>query len=329
MKSEDLRNIKKVSKEKRKKVLLVSCARPTYMTGLMPHVGLGVLSGILTKRGHEVLVADYLLSEDAPSIAHFINNFKPDIIGFSAYSWSMEKVKEKISEARKVLDKIPIIIGGPHASMIPQDLLNDKRIDYIVLREGELVIIDLVENGKRQKAPKIIEAKEFVNLNDVPLPNYKTFYKWESVTSYPIYTSKGCPYNCSYCSADVLGKRIWRKKSPEKCIQELKEAKKIFKKDFRVFVIDDEPMIDKKNFIEFLKLYLKSKLGMRLDVYNVRADNVTEELLILLKKCGSTSFSIAVEHVDKEVMDLVNKRESLEDIEKAIRLVKKHGFRLI
>ena len=326
MESIEFKNLKEISKNKIKKVLLINCKRKGYIPTSMPHVGLGILSGILKKRGHEVLVVDYLLAHNAPKISHFLEKFNPDIVGITAYSFNINEVKKKFDEIRNFSESLPIIVGGPHTSMFEEDLKYDKRLDYIVLRDGELLITEIVETAQRQKKPLVKEAKEFINLDNIPFPDYQSFYKWETIINYPIYTSRGCPHKCSYCSVGILCKRIWRARNPELCIEELKHAKKIFKKDLHVIVVDDSPSINKKRFIIFLKLNFKNNFNMRLDLYNVRADNITEELLILLKKTGAKSFAVAVEHIDSEVCELMNKAETVEQIENAIRLVKKHNF---
>lgn len=328
MKSIELRNLRPVNENQKKKVLLINCKRKDYIPSAIPHPGLGILAGILKKRGHEILVVDYLLTYDAPKISYFIEKFMPDVVGITAYTLNIEEVKKRVEEIRDISTKLPIIIGGPHTAMFPEDLKENKNIDYIVLRDGELVIVELIEKAKRQKKPIMKEAKEFVDLDDIPFPDYEDFYKWETIMSYPLYTSRGCPHQCNYCSVWILCKRKWRARNPENCIEELKRVKKIFKKDLHIMVIDDSPSIDKPRFIRFLKLYLKNKIDMRLDLYNVRADNITEELLVLLKKAGSKNFAVAVEHVHPEVCKMMDKAETIEQIENAIKLVKKHGFRL-
>ncbi len=328
MKSSDLRDIRKISNDKRKKVLLINCRRKGYLPALMPHIGLGILAGILIRRGHEVLVIDYLLTNNVPPIEMFLKKFNPDVVGITSYTWNIFEVKKTIDEIRNFSSSLPVIIGGPHTSMFTDDFKQDKRIDYLVLGDGELLIIDLIEKAKRQKKPEILFSKELAKLDDIPFPNYQCFYKWETVLSYPLYTSRGCPHNCNYCSVWILCNRVWRTRSSEKCIEELRLAKKIFKKDLHVFVVDDSPAIDKKRFADFLRLYIKSRLRMRLEVYNMRADNITEEILSLLKKTGTKHFTVAVEHTDPEVCQLMDKHETIEQIENAINLVKKQGFLL-
>lgn len=212
MKSENLRNIPKISESKKKKVLFINAKRRDCQS-IIPHNGLAILSGILKKRGHEVLIVDYQFIHDAPNISYFINRFKPDVIGMSVYTASFFEAERIISRVHKTNPNIPVIVGGPHATIYPDLLQKDKRIDYINVGEAELTIIDLVENAKKEKQGKIVQSKELVKLDDIPFPDYKSFYKWEYIRSYPIMTSRGCPFNCSFCIVSSFFKSLASKKS--------------------------------------------------------------------------------------------------------------------
>ncbi len=326
MKSIELINIKLVSEHKKKKILLINPKRKGVEFSI-PHNGLAILAAILKKRGHEVLVVDYTLIHETKDISFFLHNFRPDIIGLSSYSANQQEAGEIISRIHKIAPEKILFMGGPYATLYPKKLQEDKRIDYIFVGEAELTIIPLVEKSKKMKSPKIIQSEEMADLNHIPFPDFKSFYKWETIRNYPLITSRGCPFKCSFCSIHFFSNRRWRPRTPENCIEELENAKKSLSPNIRVVVCDDCPTADINRFIKFLKIY-KDKIKLNLSIVNTRADCVNDELLSLLKECGCEDFWLGVEHAHPEVYKLVNKGESLEQIEKAAKMVKAHGMNL-
>lgn len=328
MKSKELRRIKEVDVKKRRRVLFINPKKKNTIF-LPPHNGLATLATILNNRGHEVLIADYafMYEEQNTDISFFIKKFNPDVIGISICTPNANEGNEIISRIHEIDSNIPIIVGGPHATLYTDILQKDKRIDYIVIGEAELTIIDVVEKAKKEKNPRVVRTTEIVDVNDVPFPDYKTFYRWESLTNYPIMTSRGCPFQCSFCASAGLSLKRWRPRKVEDCIKELEIAKETFPQCSSVLIMDDAPTIDKKRFCEFLDLFLK-RIKLQLDMINTRADAIDEKLLTRMKKCGCDAFSMGVEHVNPEVFKLVNKGETLEQIEKACYLIKKHKMRL-
>ena len=214
MKFKELKNLKNLKKTKNIKRILLANPRRITCSVNIPHMGLAILASILKKRGHEVLVIDYQLIHTAPDISFFINKFKPDVVGVSIVTANTNEAKELIQNIRKINKKIPLLVGGPHATLYPENLEKDKNIDYIVLGEAEPVIVELIEKAKKENKPKIIPQKEIVDPNKVPYADYKAFYRWKEIRSYPIMTSRGCPYNCSFCPVAHVGQKKMETKRP-------------------------------------------------------------------------------------------------------------------
>ncbi len=328
MESKQINTLKKISQKKKKNVLLLNPKLGDEVQSY-PHNGLAILAAILKKRGHSVLVADYafMRKNGDKDISFFMDKIKPDIIGISSYTPNAKEVRKFISRIQEINPKIPIMVGGPHATLYPDLLQKDKRIDYIFIGEAESTILDIVETCKKQNSPKLILSKGIVNLEDIPFPDFKTFYEWQSIRGYPLMTSRGCPNQCSFCAAADMAHRKWRFRKAEDSIKELEEAQKNGIPIHYVYVMDDNPTVYKKNFNKFLELFSK-KFDSYLHIINVRADAVDEELLNLMKKCRCTDVTIGVEHAHPEVFKLVNKGEKIEDLIKACKLIKKHKFNL-
>jgi anaerobic magnesium-protoporphyrin IX monomethyl ester cyclase len=327
LKSSDLRDLKPTKKVK--KVLLIN-PKKEDIEFTYPHNGLAILAGILKKRGHEVLIADFafLIEERDKDISFFINMFKPDIIGISIYTPNSKEANILIKKINEISPNTPLMVGGYHAFMYSNLLQKDKRIDYIFIGDGELPIIPIVENAKKEKTPKIVQAKSIIfKLDEIPLPEYKAFYGWQKMTHYPLMTSRGCPNRCTFCVNSSLQYRFWRYRKPEECIKELEIAKKEISPDLKIVIFDDCPTTIKVRFHKFLNLYIQ-KIKNELMIVNTRADSLDEETIKLMKKCGVSYLAVGVEHGNPKVFEMVNKGETFEDIKKACRLIKKHGIEL-
>jgi len=320
-------NLKQIPETKNKKRILFVNPRRMNCEVNMPHMGLAILAAILKKRGHEVLVVDYQLVHNAPKISYFVKEFKPSVVGVSIITGNVDEAISLINEVREIDSTIPIVVGGPHASLYPSHLKKQTGIDYVVSGEAEHIIIDVIEKAKKNKKALEVMSETIVNPDQIPYPDYKTFYKWDQINSYPIMTSRGCPFRCSFCPVAHVGQKKWRSRDPDDCIRELEAAKKIIPHNFSVFIQDDNPLVIPERFYRFLKMY-EEKIKLPIAITNVRADNINDKFLILLKRMGIDGIGIAVESANPEVFNLINKGETLETIDLAAKLIKKHKMSL-
>jgi anaerobic magnesium-protoporphyrin IX monomethyl ester cyclase len=304
-----------------KKVLFFNAKREKCDSS-SPHLGLAMLAAVLKESGNEVLVVDYQF-KPAPSPKEFVEKFKPDVIGVTLYTATMK-------EADMIIDQIsdfniPLMVGGPHSTLYYMDLID--RVDYIFRGEAENTIVEIVKNAKIQSKGQIISS-EPPEPKNLPYPNFTAFYGYKNISIYPLLTSRGCPYNCSFCVVRLVSTRKWRPREPDDCIKELREAKSKLPALGSVVIYDDNPMFRKEHIKKFLNLYLDKKINLPLEIINTRADGLDEEIISLLKKVRCPSIGIGVESGHPEVFKKIGKGETLEDIEKAAKLIKKHKIPL-
>ncbi|MDD2678270.1 MAG: radical SAM protein [Candidatus Nanoarchaeia archaeon] len=323
----EILNFKKIAQAKAKKNILLINPRRDNCDVYIPHMGLAMLASILKKRGHEVVVIDYVLTPNAPQVSYFLNKYRPDVVGISMITGTFYESIDIMKKIKLHYPKLPVIVGGPHASLYPEHLKKIKGIDYVVVGEAEYIIIDLVEKAKKNISAEIIYPKTIVDPKLLPYPDYTAFHNWKEINHYSIMTSRGCPFRCSFCAVCHVGQKKWRPRDPEDCIKELEYAKKILNKKFTVFVQDDNPLVIPERFYDFLRLFIK-RINLPIHVINVRADSINEKYLNLIKKAGIDTVGIAVESANPEVFKMINKGESLETIEKAVGLIKKHKMSL-
>jgi len=300
-----------------------------------PSISLGYLSEYLSKNEIENEVMDMRLGYTLQDLKNKIKTFKPDLVGFSSFSFKHNVPYSLISSIKS--NNFDIIIGGPHASTIGKKILEETKADYSLKYEGEQLLLDLCK-GKDlsqisglvyRKNKEIIKNphKSFLDIKQLPFPKYKKFelnkYLRKQIN---IMTSRGCPHDCIYCSIKTtMGKPV-RMRTPKNVIQEIKYW---YDEGYRnIDVIDDNFAFNKKRVLEICEEI--EKLGVKdLNLMcgnGIRADRVDREILKKMKEVGFSEISIGAEVGNNKMLKAIKKGETLEQIENAIRISCELGF---
>ena len=315
-----------------RRVLLVNPAKEDDFPIDRIHIGLTLIGEILASNGHQVKIMDYAFLRclkvriKVPDIEQVIYEFEPDIIGVSVFTYVYDECQELIARISRCCDAV-IILGGPHMTMFSEDFSNDRRINYIVRGEAEKIILDLVQTARRGQCPVIVNCPP-PSPNDIPAINLDIVYASRYVRTYQIQLSRGCPYNCTFCNVRLIAGHRVRARALETCLAQIVEAKRRYPNIEVIIITDDCPTFDKERFKRFLQMFKKAGIGCALLVDNVRANLVDEEMIQLYVAAGGYNICLGVESGDPEVFKLVNKGESIEDIIKIAKLVRKYGLLL-
>lgn len=315
-----------------KRVLLLNPAKNDNFSVIRIHMGLTLLGQILSEAGCEVLVMDYAFLRGLegkikiPNISEVIQNFKPEVIGISIFSYLYDESQRMIDNVSKISDA-PIMIGGPHVTFFPEDFMKDKRVSYLVRGEAESIILDLVNNAKQQPFPVIINCPP-PSAEEIPAVNLDIAFGSQYLQNYQIQLSRGCPFSCSFCNIDLIAGKKVRARNLELCIEQIVTAKKHYPNINNITITDDCPTFNKKRFKQFLIMFADNKIDATLSIDNVRADLIDEEILQLYVKAGGRNICLGTESGHPEVFNLVNKGESLEEIVNAAKLIRKYDLEL-
>ncbi len=339
------------------KILLIN--PPTLHTkwniigAVNPPLSIMYLSAVAKQKGYEVEILDALA--EAPSNVNSYNGFeykgmsfkeiaehckKFDIVGITnLFSYSFPIVSALSSEIKNKIN-IPIVVGGTHASALPEYSLKNSEIDYVLIGEGEdsfIELLDSLKNGENVKSIKGIGYKKgkgvFVNkeirfvknLDKLPFPDrdgidLELYYKAKEAHGpvsgkwTPIMSSRGCSFKCTYCTSPNFNNK-YRSRSPENFVREIEEC--IEKYGIKEFMIEDENFtLEKKRVIEICKLILKKKLKIKWQLPNgIRASVTDRETLEYMKKAGCFYLCIAPESGSERILEeVINKKQNLDKV---------------
>jgi len=276
----------------------------------MPLLGPVYLGTILKNRGHEVEI----YNEDIYRPDY--SRLKADLIGISI----LTSTAKRGYDIARLFPKEKVVIGGVHASLLPEEALNFCR--QVVIGEGEEVIAGIAEGSITDR---MVYGKPVENLDNLPRPDFSLIkgYKGSSMT--PISTSRGCPFDCTFCSVTKLFGRKYRFRSAGNVMQEL-----LSRKHNSFFFCDDNFTAHPNRTRRLLDEMLKYKV--RKWACQVRCDVAKDKkLLSLMASAGCSVACIGFESVNLKTLEAYEKKQSLEDIINAIRSfhrekIKIHGM---
>tara|TARA_Y100000034_G_C6894795_1_gene412338 strand:- start:160 stop:1560 length:1401 start_codon:yes stop_codon:yes gene_type:complete len=308
--------------------------------------GIMNLSSTLKKAGHE---CDLLIWTQEKNFLEKVKEINPDIIAFSV---TTESYKKAIQIANEIKEKIKVIslFGGPHPTYFPE-MINEKGVDIISRGEAEEAVLELADNLKNSKSINDVKnlwvkdesGKIYKNdfrpllqdLDKLEFPDREIYYKrYKFLKKLPIkrfLTSRGCPWNCSFCYNSLIkefykGKGTYlRKRSPDNCIEEIVLVKE--KYPLRVIRFFDETFTYNKKWLKEFLPQLKKRVNLPIS-FLARANELDEETVKMLKECNCECIFMGVETGNEVLRNkLLNKHLSNESILNAAKLLKKYNIK--
>ena len=326
--------------ENRLRILLLRPRPPKETIGLQ-HVmiceplELEYLVGNIGKAKASVKIIDMIL-EKKP-IEFFINKYKPHIVGMTAYITHVGAVKEMARKIKCLSNQTITVVGGVHAEVVPEDFIS-KYIDCIICSnpvETFNKIIDRVRAGVDTKEIEgtYVKGKKHIRTSSYNIlpPDRSSVKKYRKKYYYMFHnpcalikTSLGCPYTCSFCFCkEITGGKYFARKIDE-VMEELESIK-----EREIYIVDDDFLFNEDRLNLFCDELEKRNIHKRFLVYG-RADFIAshEKVIGRLSRHGLSAVIVGVESVREKDLKDFNKRSSLENNEKAIRILQKYGIEL-
>jgi len=303
------------------KTLLINPKFPYYRGGDLFPVSLGYLTQIAEKHG-QVFVID--MNVDNVKIENEIEKINPDYICLTATTPSFPFAVELLKKIRPIT-KAKIILGGIHATFLPEECLNYA--DIVVRGEGEETLDEILSGKELSKVDgitykennEIIHNKDRELIKDLDKIGYPVYSKFplKKYKIISIVTSRGCPFNCSYCCAARFWKNLVRYRSVKSVIEELKQIKKLGFEKIRIH--DSTFNLDKERVMKICDEMIKNRFNFKWSC-EVRADFLSEYLLKKMKQAGCILICIGVDSASQDVLDKCNRKISVETMKKAFLL---------
>ena len=301
----------------------------------LPRLGSFILASMMKQRGWDV---DIFVEEVRPIDYGALG--AADLVGISTITATAPRA---YAIAKRVRDGgTPVIMGGPHVTFLPDEALDTA--DFVIRGEGEealMVFIDAWEADRDwsavpglsfQKDGRIVHnpvAPRVADLDTIPYPDHPLLEGNIPVVAgqriIPVQTSRGCPFDCSFCSVTgMFGKKI-RYRSTENIIEELKRYD--HPKNF-IFFYDDNFTANRERAKELLESMIRERFQFNWST-QVRVDVARDlELVRLMKKSGCRTLFIGLESVNPESLKAMKKRQTVEEIRRAVRILKHHHIQI-
>ena len=335
-------------------ILLMTTAPPSngawYLGKRLPPIGLMYVAAALEKAGFEVQMLDnYLMKKTTDEIQQLVTKLNPEIVGITCGSATYPRCIETAKVIKEALPNCKIVVGGWHASYMPDSLLGNPEINYVVMGEGERAITQLAtyitKPKNNQKPPNIAgigykyqgknikNLPKFIeNMDEIPYPARhllplqlydRTIEFLNAKPADVMSISRGCVFNCGFCETRKLWGNICRAFSPQRVIGEIQDLNSKYGTK-GIYFINDNFTLRKKETAELCNLMIKNKLDIEW-VCDTRVDLVNQELLALMSKAGCKTIWFGVESASPRMLQRIGRNTTPQQAENAFKLCKKTG----
>jgi anaerobic magnesium-protoporphyrin IX monomethyl ester cyclase len=336
-------------------VLLMTTAPPEngawYLGKRLPPIGLMYVAAALEKADFKVHMLDnYLMKKSTEEIKQLIMQISPEIVGITCGSATYPRCIETSKAIKQAKPDCKIVVGGWHASYLPDSLLANPEIDYVVMGEGERAITQLataITNGKENQAVTIpgvgcrhngVNTKNqpqyIENMDEIPYPARhllplelydRTIEYLDAKPADVMSISRGCVFNCGFCETRKLWGNICRSFSPQRVIGEIEDLQTRYGTR-GIYFINDNFSLRKEKTTELCNLMIEKKLNLEW-VCDTRVDLVNDELLALMSKAGCKTIWFGVESASQKILQRIGRNTTPQEVETAFKLCRKNGIK--
>lgn len=316
-------------------------------TSVGPPMGQAYVASMLLEKGHDVQMIDAnALRMQLPEIMKKLASFSPDVVGTTAATPSLVLATE-FAKGVKRLGDIPVILGGPHGSALPEEtLLQNREIDTVVVGEGETIAHDLVlgltGGGNLVDVPSIAFIRDgrpvvtqpapiLEDLDQLPFPARQLLpnHLYRTIDSWPmtcVIAVRGCPARCIYCNVPHLAGRGMRRRSATNIVAEMELCLAQWGVSFFSF-IDDTFTTSRAWVHDLCDTIIEAGLGKKVRWSCLtRPDMADTEMLGKMKAAGCVRVEFGIESGSPRMLKFLRKGASLENIRGAFAAARKVGL---
>jgi radical SAM superfamily enzyme YgiQ (UPF0313 family) len=303
------------------------------------------ISGSLKQSGYHVVILN-----DLKILKKFLKKCGNDVLfaGITCLTGQSIKIVLSASEIIKKFDPtIPVVLGGYHPSLMPEQTLSDRRVDIVVIGHGERTVVELAD-ALKDKRPisnirglaykndgkiKINEPREFEDINNFPPLDYDSV----NVKNYledgliPYFSSRGCPHRCAFCTVQRVYGQKWYGYTPERVVNEISHLLNKYKPKGIIFS-DDNVFVDRDRVERICDLIIERGLKFKWVINSCRVNyfvNFSDEFLKKLKSAGCYSIGFGAESGSQKVLDYIKKDITVEQIIETVKKCKEYEIKCV
>ena len=328
------------------KIILVN--PETKFPGKSPSIPLGLLqvAALPYEKEHEIEILD-CNKTSAKNVKRRIKMPDPDVVGFTGWTGESLKSCVELSKFSRANTNAKIVWGGVHASLLPQQVIKEDYLDFIVVGEGDFVFGDLVENldkpervkgiaykdkGKPKfnlpgKIPEKLDTLPMIPWDLIPIKNY--VFKWVGgLRTFALPTSRGCPYNCKFCYNKLFYEKGWRPYSVERVKGNLEKLLSGYPnvEALRIDYEDNLIGTDKKRAMEISSMFKKYDLRWGCQL---RVNDVDRKMLEKFKENGCEYIFFGVESGSQRILNFLRKGTTLKQVVNVFDICNEIGIRAV
>jgi anaerobic magnesium-protoporphyrin IX monomethyl ester cyclase len=323
--------------------------KPYLLYGLAPPLGLLYIGAMLEQEGHTVTVIDF--SAEPFSEEHLRNALTDiDLVGITVLTPALSHVKKIINTCRKIDPAVTIVVGGPHCSLFPEKTLKYLQADICVQGDGEQAFLAIAHAQMQNQSFDAILGVMYIsndnkihqgppsqlleNIDDIPFParhliehyvygkGYDPGMKKGEFTS--VIFSRGCPYQCTFCSRNAISDHHFRRRSVSNILEELTE---ISGQGYTHVAVKDDcfPTV-KKEALAIFNAIIEERLDFKIYLTASRVNLIDRELLKKMRRAGVIHIQYGLESGNQEILDYYKKNTSLDQIQNVVRLSHQFGL---
>lgn len=333
---------KEKNKESNMKIYLINPPSQNkveyYQQPQNPHLGLAYLGGVLESQKRNFRVIDAkLLSLQIDETIKLFRNEPPDVVGLTSVTSEIDSAHLAAAMIEKAYPACTIVIGGVHASAIPEETLRKyPAFDIVVIGEGEYTFLELVEKLEGGEDIKNVKGIAFrngaevqlnppreliSNLDEIPNPAWHLF---PPSPQYMIMSTRGCPYSCTFCYR-LYGKKL-RLRSPFKVIEEI-EAIIDLAHPKSIAIVDATFGTNRKHSEELMDLIIQKGINKKINwSAHTRVDIGDYEFFAKMKEAGCNYVGFGIESGDENILETTEKNITVREIKASVEAARKAGL---
>jgi len=270
-------------------------------------------------------------------VRHVLKAASPDIMGIQVYTGTFKSAENVAKIAKGLFPGVKIIAGGTHPTLDPEGTIKLDVYDYVVRGEGEYPMLRIADNADPYSIKGVTFknfAGEIINnpksdviedLDSLPFPKRDHFFYGNEKTDIgAIITSRGCPFQCTYCASPTIWNRRVRYRSVDNVLRELEYM--VNEKGVSLVRFQDDTFtMNKPRTMEILDKIISKGLKMEW-LCDTRVDTLDEEMLKLMKRSGCTRVKIGVESGSDKILKAIKKGITTDQVKNAVKLIKEAGI---